>query len=227
MKKLIIEIFCIVVLSCILGLVYNYFSSAPLPLIRIEKQFQQVNDSLLDSLASKPDTIKKQVADNIKIQPGDTAKANSLIDTITKKITKDTNIKKNIKAISKRDILIEAARKAKKTKLDIKTLTYDQVSKNIYNKNFILIDARRHEDYQSGRIGNAINAFPLSENKDIYLRTISSIPYDKIIVTYCEGGAECDLAEQVCKDLFSFGYTKVYLYHGGWEEWTKKRGFKK
>ncbi len=87
----------------------------------------------------------------------------------------------------------------------------------------LVIDARSPEMYELGKIGNAINIFPLIEEKDEYFRTLSTLPKEKAIVIYCDGG-DCDLSHLLANDLKNFGFTKIFLYVGGWEEWSRKGG---
>ena len=223
MKKLITEIFCIVILSIILGFVYNFFSSKPMPLIRVETQIPVVSDSLLMVQDKKVDSTNSNSV-NIKKPDLDSSQKTLAMNSKT-----DSNIfnKSNINKKSKKDILQEIEKNKQLSKPKLLTVTYQQVVKHLYDKNFVFVDARKHDSFLSGKIGNAINAFPLDdENKDLYFRTLTSLPYDKIIIVYCDGG-ECELSHHVCDDLFSFGYKNVFIYSKGWEEWSKKKGLNK
>ncbi len=101
-----------------------------------------------------------------------------------------------------------------------KTLTYEQVVKLLDNPDFIFIDARDKEKYEAGHIGNATNIFPYEE-EDIYMEKIYSLPRDKKIVVYCDGG-NCDLSHHLAEDLVINGYENVFIYSGGWEQWSQK-----
>ncbi len=105
-----------------------------------------------------------------------------------------------------------------------KTLTYDQVLKLLDNPDFIFIDARSKENYEAGHIGNASNIFPY-DDEDVYMEKIYSLPRDKKIVVYCDGG-NCDLSHHLAEDLVINGYENVFIYTGGWEEWSQKNSEK-
>ena len=101
-----------------------------------------------------------------------------------------------------------------------KSLTYDQLLKALNDDRFVLIDARSPEAYNKGHIGNAVNIFPEYENEQEYVSSIFQIPEGKIIIVYCDGGT-CDLSITLSKELIHFGFKRIFIYHGGWEEWTK------
>ncbi len=103
-----------------------------------------------------------------------------------------------------------------------KTVVYEQIVKLIGKPDVLFIDARSPEQYAKGRIDGAINIFPLAEDKGEYLDKINSLPKDKILIVYCDGG-ECDLSSHLARDLHSFGYDQTFLYAGGWADWTARQ----
>lgn len=163
MKRLIIEILAIIILSTVIGLVYN-------------------------SVADEP------------------------IDLIRKKL--DENI------VSK-EMLFDPKFVSTKKTLD-KTVTIDLIKEVIDNPDVFIIDARRPEQYAEGFIGNSVNIYPYTDNMDEKMEAIFNIPTDKAVICYCDGGS-CDLSHELAKELLDLGYTKVFIYYGGWEEWTKKQ----
>lgn len=102
-------------------------------------------------------------------------------------------------------------------------VTYGQLKSIIGKEGFIIIDARRPEAYAEGHITNAVNIFPYSENPDDYFGQLVMLPRDKTIIIYCDGGT-CDLSHHVAEELINMGYPKVFLYRGGWEDWSEKEG---
>ncbi|MDJ0765767.1 MAG: rhodanese-like domain-containing protein [Myxococcota bacterium] len=108
--------------------------------------------------------------------------------------------------------------------------TYEQVNTWIRDgANVVIIDVRESADFVNGHIQNAIN-IPLSTLRDEAGQLINGgqaltnvIPeQDTHIVTYCFGwGNELTFA-QAAADL---GYTKVYYYTGGTEEWDTKPNY--
>ena len=102
------------------------------------------------------------------------------------------------------------------------TVTYGQVERMLQDPRFQFIDARRPDQFADGHIGNAINIFP-EESEDVRIPLIFSLPKDKILIVYCDGGA-CDLSHILTQELTTvFGFKEVFIYPGGWEEWVKNR----
>jgi|GEM_PF-1115664 len=107
---------------------------------------------------------------------------------------------------------------------EIPIVTYNQLVKLLNSKKLILIDARSPEDYNKEHIANAINIFAFEEDLNKYFESLTRVPLsnDKIIIVYCEGGT-CDASHKVAGDLIKLGYRNVFVYAGGWEEWTRNR----
>jgi rhodanese-related sulfurtransferase len=84
------------------------------------------------------------------------------------------------------------------------------------------VDARNDEAYEAGHIPGAIQAdhYRLEDCIEILLDYADAS--EKLIV-YCSGG-DCEDSIFLCKDLLDFDvlYDKIYLYPGGWKEWTKR-----
>lgn len=104
---------------------------------------------------------------------------------------------------------------------EIKEVSYEQMLKIVDNPDFFLIDARLEEMYLEAHIGDAINIYPYWE-EERFVMALQEVPFDKSIVLYCDGGS-CDLSHTVAETLQEFGYEKLFLYIGGWEEWSKKQ----
>lgn len=105
-------------------------------------------------------------------------------------------------------------------KLEGGTITYEQIKARIDNPNFVIIDARSPEDFAKGAIGEAINIFPY-EDEAQYFEKIYTLPRDKKFLIYCTGG-DCDLSHHLAEDMKTAGFTNMFIYTGGWEEWVKK-----
>jgi rhodanese-related sulfurtransferase len=213
--KLLKEILFILIGASIIAFLFNLNQSKPLPLIKTEKIIVPVSDSqLFDNETTTTD-----------IQKSDTGKnsTKTAIDTIKKKIENPNNpaIDKKPGIDSTKAPTVE--NNSAKSNLD-KTITYEQLLKLLKNPKFLLIDARHEENYQKAKIGNAINIFPYSDEKEM-INKILDLPKDKTLVIYCDGG-NCDASHKLAEVIISFGYEKVFIYTGGWDEWAKKRGLK-
>ncbi len=98
----------------------------------------------------------------------------------------------------------------------IATLSLEQ-AKSFYDSGIPFIDARHDEYYHEGHIKGAIP----SDNYMEMIFTLDSLLGKKTapIVTYCDGD-DCGSSEELAYDLQSSGYTKIYIFVGGWTEWT-------
>jgi len=93
--------------------------------------------------------------------------------------------------------------------------------KRLYDKpNVVLIDARIQDKYDQGHIGNAINIFGSEVEQRI--PELIAIPQDKVIIIYCDGG-HCELSHRVAEVFTRFGYNNVFVFLGGWAEWSAQK----
>lgn len=85
----------------------------------------------------------------------------------------------------------------------------------------LFVDARDDEAFEEGHIPGALQAdhYRLEDYIDNLLDFAEAA--EKIIV-YCNGG-DCEDSIFLCSDLMEFDvpFDSVYLYPGGWKEWTK------
>ena len=86
----------------------------------------------------------------------------------------------------------------------------------ILGKEGVIIDSRLPEYYIDGHITGAIN-IPFEEI-DSYVAKLAEIPQDTMVVIYCDG-ADCEVAYDLAVYMIGVGYSKVYVFEGGWEEW--------
>lgn len=197
-KKHIYEIILIIATSVLLGFVYNALNPKKLPLIYKSPKIQKIsNDELFGSSVEQTQEIKTKDKDSIA--PKETA-PKPVLDTLKKA-------------------------KAAPAELTLsKTVVYSQMLKIIGNKDFVLLDARNSEDFAESHIGNAINIFPYDPENEIFAK-LQRLPTDKKIVVYCDGG-NCDSSHKLAEFLDMMGFDKVFIYTGGWEDWTKHKGGK-
>lgn len=84
----------------------------------------------------------------------------------------------------------------------------------IIGKNVQLIDVRTPQEYEKGHIDNALN-FNINE-KEVFLKQVSSLDKKEPVYLYCEKGGRSNRAAELMK---SMGFTKIYDYSGGYDEW--------
>jgi len=84
----------------------------------------------------------------------------------------------------------------------------------------LFVDARDDDPFAEGRIPGAVQCYPYEMQRflDTVLQRAGGV--EKVIV-YCNGG-ECEDSIFTCRELIEAGvaYDAVYLFEGGWEEWT-------
>lgn len=86
----------------------------------------------------------------------------------------------------------------------------------LYKQGVIFIDSRSKEEYAQGHIKGAIN-IPFYESEK-YEDVLSKLDKNDLIVTYCSG-EDCDTSILHGDELFQKGYKRVYIFHGGWNDW--------
>ena len=90
-------------------------------------------------------------------------------------------------------------------------------AREFYDGNVIFVDARDLEYFQEGHISGAWNSDNFSE---LIFKLDSLQGKDESIVTYCDGD-ECGSSEDLAYDLQDAGFTKLFVFVGGWSEWNQ------
>lgn len=203
MKKIFIEVACIIIFAGIIGIAYNFFQRSPLTLFR----------------KSHKDTVNIDVLMSEKPKLIDSTKQ-KLSFSYPEKATSEIKVKQDLK----KDSIINNQKKVKKEdilKLLEKTVTYEQLIKLLNDTRIQFVDARTAEDYSKGHIGNAVNIYAYDED-NIKIEKIRHLPTDKVIICYCDGG-KCESSKMIAELMIMIGFEKVVLYEGGWEEWAKRQ----
>ena len=228
-KRTAVEIVIILLIVVIVGILYNLSSPTRLPFIGEEKQidFSQ-SDSLLKAL-QKQDSIQK-AADSVKnksLRLEDSLKNAAILkeDSLLKVKMKQDSVKRvsdSLKAVTKKRI--DDSLKALNTTpaqdfvkpVDIRL----DFAKALFDKKYKFIDARDESDYNAGTIQGAVNIpyHKLDQFKD----KLNGMPKEQVYVVFCS--AACDVSIDLAYAMAKMGFTKLYIFHGGWDEW-KKAGF--
>ena len=79
------------------------------------------------------------------------------------------------------------------------------------------MDAREPEYYHEGHIAGAWN---ISSPLELAFKLDSLQGKTGSIVTYC-GEADCGSSEDLAYTLQEMGFTKLYIYKGGWLDWVR------
>ncbi len=196
-KKIFNEVSIIITFSIVIAVIYNALNPNGLGLL--PKKSEIVADTLLFGEFELDD---QKIMDTLINQP-----------ISIKTVVKDSvTVNKNVSSGDD----IEA-----KIKGDFKIVTFEQMKRIVESDKFVIIDARQPEAYETAHIPNSINIFAYEEEATM-IPKILSLPKDKTIIIYCDGGS-CDMSHHLAEKLmYVFGFKRVFLYEGGWEEWSAK-----
>lgn len=113
------------------------------------------------------------------------------------------------KKFDKKEKAIEIFNEPKAIKLDF--------AHKLFKDGIQFIDSRSPKEFAEGHIKGAVNIpFYGSEN---YSDVINNFNKNKVVVTYCSS-ADCDISTLSGDELFKMGFKKVYVFIGGYDEWT-------
>ena len=197
----------IILLSSILGILYNFINPKGIPLISKQKEIKWATDSLVSSLLKPVDTLNN----NVKVKPLSEEKSllNKKAAIINPRLKSDTIRHKLSKPQSKSNADEEEGF------AEPIGINLEQAYK-LYTMGIIFIDARDEYEYKTGHIKNSIN-LPMYYF-DKYKNVLSGTSKSQTIICYC-GGSDCELSTQLANKLFSLGYRNNYIFIGGWEQW--------
>ena len=190
-------------------MIVNHFNPDGIKLIRTETQISWASDSLLneikiDTTFHSADSLK---TDSLKSVPVE-EKTNPIKNKAVTKEKPDTS----------KSLITDNEQKKNEvvTFKEPKAIHLEQAY-TLFKKGVTFVDARDESDYLTGHIKNAVN-IPF-EDFDNYKQKLDKLPKDKPLVTYC-AGTECDLSILLGNLLFEEGYKQVYVFFGGWIDWT-------
>lgn len=88
------------------------------------------------------------------------------------------------------------------------------------NPKLIVIDSRKKTEYLKGHIEGAINIL----NTELGLDKLESIAPDRgtALLFYCNG-VRCLRSSDSLTKAIGWGYTNLFWFRGGWNEWIEKR----
>ena len=153
-KSNIINAIIIIIASCGIGVLYNLLLPNSLPWIYKGKSIQIVSDSILFSNSpykTIDNTFKGENSDKI---------INQKDPEQNKQSDKQGGIQNQNINQADNDVAVN------ENKAEIKTISYSQLVRVLNNPDFIIVDARRNEDYNKAHIPGSINIYAL-EDPDI------------------------------------------------------------
>ncbi len=221
-KKTLLQVSGILVLALLTGIFFNISNPHRIQFIANEKIVDfSASDSLLNTLRIQDSILKS--ADSLKNS------SNKREDSL--KLAIEKHIQDSILAANKSDSLkrIQDSLKAVNQKkedsiknaqnqtqefakpVDIKI----DFAKALFDKKYRFIDARDVSDYNAGHVQGAMN-IPFHEIEK-YKDRLNDLPKDQVYVTYCS--TACDVSIDMAYYMAKLGFKKVYIFHGGWDEW--------
>jgi rhodanese-related sulfurtransferase len=202
----------------------------PLPLISERTEDFSQSDSLMIAMM-KQDSILK-AADSLKLL--------SLRSEDSLRLLNELRIKDSLQRVSKLDSLKHVTDSLKAVRLkredSLKSVSQSKDSSNVntakpvdikldfaklmYDKRNAFVDARDEKDYNDGHIQGAVN-IPY-HNLEQYKSRFNQFSKNQVLVLYCSAG--CDVSVDLAYAMLKEGFTKLYVFRGGWDEW-KNAGY--
>uniref|UniRef100_A0A671W6U8 Thiosulfate:glutathione sulfurtransferase-like n=1 Tax=Sparus aurata TaxID=8175 RepID=A0A671W6U8_SPAAU len=109
-------------------------------------------------------------------------------------------------------------------------VTYSQLKTMLSNRNIQLFDVRNPDEYQAGRIADAVN-IPLGHLEESLKLSPERFQQkfevrapgkdDDNIVFHCRSGKRSSQALDIARQL---GFSRARHYKGGYSEWEEKEG---
>ena len=90
-----------------------------------------------------------------------------------------------------------------------------RIAKKFFNNDVLFIDARDNISFSEGHILGAISPIPYDGMVD---KIFSDYGFNEPFVVYCDD-AECGLSEDLAYKLQADGFSKIYVFSGGWNQW--------
>jgi len=196
-KKMGREIGTIIVMAVLLALVYNSTSRKGIPLIRSEVKKVAVTDSALFPEVSGVIPPPRRDADSTEIP---------VIAPLHEKAMRNPDSMAQLYPHHDEHVM--------------KVVTLLQFKRLVEENRAILIDARDRASYTAGHIRNAWSIPGLEV--DQYFEKFVSLPRDTMILIYCNN-PDCHLSRLVGDFLGLLGFTNLYHFDGGYDEWTEKK----
>ncbi|MFC1541238.1 rhodanese-like domain-containing protein [Candidatus Latescibacterota bacterium] len=95
--------------------------------------------------------------------------------------------------------------------------SYDIIQKNKGNRDFVILDVRTPEEYNTVHIEYAINK---NYNSSEFKEMLATLDTDKTYIVYCRSGGRSSNALKVMKEM---GFKNVYHMLGGITGWLNAK----
>ena len=100
-------------------------------------------------------------------------------------------------------------------------IDFNRACQFIENKEGIVLDARKPEDYAEGHIPGSYLLFFYTMN-EYYPKLEELLQASPALLTYCSD-VHCEDSEFLANELLNLGYMPIYVYKGGIEDWKSRQ----
>ncbi|MBU0529982.1 rhodanese-like domain-containing protein [bacterium] len=90
-----------------------------------------------------------------------------------------------------------------------------EIAQKFFYNDMLFIDARDDISFSEGHITGAISSIPHDEMVD---NIFNNQGFNEPVVIYCDDN-ECGLSEDLGYQLQAEGFSKIYVFSGGWDQW--------
>jgi rhodanese-related sulfurtransferase len=97
-------------------------------------------------------------------------------------------------------------------------IEFETMKELVSDSRAIIIDSRDQWEYGEGHIPGAISIPEFSF--DPQSEVVINLNKEKVYIIYCEGD-DCDVSKRLAKEFTKLGFSKVYVYLGGFAEWVE------
>jgi rhodanese-related sulfurtransferase len=225
-KKTLSEAGLLILIAAVVSIIFNLSHTNRLPFIGKEKEIDySQSDSLLNAL---------RIQDSVQ-RAADSLQQISIHKKDSLNFLSEQEAKDSLQAILKHDSIrkVKDSLKIAKQKVQdsVKNVQNEQeivkpvdirlnFAKALYDKKYQFIDARDEADYNEGTIKGAIN-IPYHKLDELKPK-LEKMPKNKVYVCFCSSA--CDVSIDLAYAMAHMGFTHVYIFHGGWDEW-KNAGY--
>ncbi len=94
-----------------------------------------------------------------------------------------------------------------------------KIAKKFFYDDVLFVDARDDISFSEGHISCAISPIPYDGMVD---KIFSDYGFTEPFVVYCDD-AECGFSEDLAYKLQADGFSRIYVFSGGWNQWLKAK----
>lgn len=222
-KKTLLQAGLIILIAAVVGIIFNLSHKNRLPFIGKEKKVDySQSDSLLNALRIQ-DSLQK-AADSLRqisMNKEDSLKLLRKKDSLQSVLKQDSIKKVNDSLKIAKERTQDSIKNAQKEQEIVKPVDIRlDFAKALFDKKYQFIDARDEADYNAGTIKGAIN-IPYHKLDELKPK-LEKMDKNKVYVCFCSSA--CDVSIDLAYAMAHMGFTHVYIFHGGWDEW-KNAGY--